>query len=102
MKNKETKYELNQIVWFMYKNNILSQEVKGIYYEKSGGSSHGCTEIRNIRYRLSYPDKTFKEKRIFASLSELLQSLIEVYEDENCEYEEGAKKIKIKLDSFNF
>lgn len=64
------KFELGQKVYFLYRNNIASSEIRDrrLFEAK---------EYKNINYKLSYPyDKEeFDETNLFTSGKELLTSL---------------------------
>ena len=67
----ETKYNVNQTVYFMHENRIKSGEIAIINIEIVANDN-----TTNITYRIfNYQNDTFAEKELFSSKKELLEYL---------------------------
>ena len=67
----ETKYNVNQTVYFMHENRIKSGEIAIINIEIVANDN-----TTNIAYRIfNYQNDTFAESEIFSSKKELLEYL---------------------------
>lgn len=67
----ETKYNINQTVYFMHENRIKSGEIAIINIEIVANDN-----TTNITYRIfNYQNDTFAESEIFSSKKELLEYL---------------------------
>lgn len=63
----ETKYDLNDTVWYISNNKVNSQKVTGIYISVSG--------LEHIEYYLQFGDVKYPESILFPTKEELLNSL---------------------------
>lgn len=71
----ETKFEVNDIVWFMHENKTIEARVVLVTAQQSLGANNG--KIVEINYKVyGYGTlKPMKETEVFATKQELLNSL---------------------------
>ena len=77
-----TKFQLKELVWLIWENKIIVDNIKSIHYNLYGDNSGGIKYTTNLTFKdYSNPDfkniinEEFKENQLFKTKEELISSL---------------------------
>lgn len=67
-----SKYDINDVVWYITDNKVLSGKVTGVFISID---SHDLFPGEKVSYILNFGDVKIKEEQLFSTKEELLKKL---------------------------